>query len=151
MTSQGSPFTPFPYTQQSGQCGSRGDVIHFSSKYFTEYNTSFSEEGDPGKVFVREWAKYRYGVFDEIGFPGDTQYPNFFYTRDGKIKPTSAVNSVLTGSWASSDGGDICASSDGDTICLFRREGENNDVSCGLGSITEIKSVSKCCSTPSSV
>jgi hypothetical protein len=26
--------------------------------------------GNPAKLFVHEWAKLRYGVFDEFGFSG---------------------------------------------------------------------------------
>ena len=32
-----------------------------------------------GKVFVQEWSKLRYGVFEEYGYPGDTVYPLFYY------------------------------------------------------------------------
>lgn len=29
------------------------------------------------RVFVREWAHYRYGVFNEAGYPGDPLYPPY--------------------------------------------------------------------------
>ena len=32
-----------------------------------------------GKVVVHEWAKLRWGVFEEHGYPGDQQFPLFFY------------------------------------------------------------------------
>ena len=32
-----------------------------------------------GKVVVHEWAKLRWGVFEEHGYPGDTRFPLFFY------------------------------------------------------------------------
>ena len=41
-----------------------------------------------GKVFVREWAKFRFGVFEEYGYPGDEQYPLFYWDEkfvDGGI------------------------------------------------------------------
>lgn len=31
-----------------------------------------------GKVFVHEWAHYRYGVFDEYGRAGHPNYPLFY-------------------------------------------------------------------------
>ncbi|CAG0921672.1 unnamed protein product [Notodromas monacha] len=36
-------------------------------------------------IMVREWAKYRYGVFEENGFPGDPLYPSFYsaYNNNG--------------------------------------------------------------------
>ena len=35
--------------------------------------------GSPGKAVVHEWAKLRWGVFEEHGYPGDTRFPLFFY------------------------------------------------------------------------
>jgi len=44
-----------------------------------EYGTLKEMFGPPGQVFVHEWAKYRYGVFEEHGYPGDDRYPMFYY------------------------------------------------------------------------
>ena len=41
-------------------------------------NSLYSEKM-PGNVFVHEWSKYRYGVFEEYGYPGDPLYPMFYY------------------------------------------------------------------------
>ena len=38
-----------------------------------------SAYGNWGKVIVHEWAKLRWGVFEEHGYPGDDQFPMFFY------------------------------------------------------------------------
>ena len=36
-------------------------------------------------MFTHEWSKFRYGVFDEIGYPGDPAYPVFYVNpRDQK-------------------------------------------------------------------
>ena len=32
-------------------------------------------------VFVHEWSKLRYGVYEEFGYPGDEQYPLFYYEQ----------------------------------------------------------------------
>ena len=32
-----------------------------------------------GNAFVHEWSKFRYGVFEEFGYPGDPLYPMFYY------------------------------------------------------------------------
>jgi len=34
------------------------------------------------KVFVHEFAKLRYGVFEEFGYPGDSQYPMLVATEE---------------------------------------------------------------------
>ena len=56
------------------------------------------------KVFVHEWSKLRYGVFEEFGYPGDEQYPLFYYERsytdDGivnDLKPNFCTDYSLEG------------------------------------------------------
>ncbi|QQP50939.1 Uncharacterized protein FKW44_012115, partial [Caligus rogercresseyi] len=34
--------------------------------------------------FVKEWIKYKYGVFEESGFPGDALYP--LYSVEGEVR-----------------------------------------------------------------
>lgn len=62
------------------------------------------------RAFVHEWAKYRYGVFEEIGFENDPIYPTSYYgeenygSRGGSSsssekRPTSCTNKPLQGSW----------------------------------------------------
>ncbi|XP_055703162.1 calcium-activated chloride channel regulator 1-like [Phlebotomus papatasi] len=60
------------WTQQAGGCGEAGEQIFMS---YTGLN-----RGTFAKEFVREWAKYRYGVFDERGFARDPVYPKCFMT-----------------------------------------------------------------------
>lgn len=60
------------FTQQSGGCGEQGDQIYMSYESLKRPTI--------GKEFVREWAKYRYGVFDEIGFKNDKIYPQCYTT-----------------------------------------------------------------------
>ncbi len=31
---------------------------------------------------LKEWSKHRYGVFPEVGYEGDVQYPNFYKVID---------------------------------------------------------------------
>lgn len=38
---------------------------------------------------VREWVKFRYGVFDENGFAHDEKYPAEFVGPNGKVVPTA--------------------------------------------------------------
>ena len=47
------------------------------------------------KAFVHEFAKLRYGVFEEFGYPGDSQYPMFYYEQsyvDGILTSTLTPN-----------------------------------------------------------
>ncbi|XP_027251693.1 calcium-activated chloride channel regulator 3A-1 isoform X2 [Cricetulus griseus] len=52
-----------PYTLQYGQCGDRGQYIHFTPNFLLTDNLPMY--GPRGRVFVHEWAHLRWGVFDE--------------------------------------------------------------------------------------
>ncbi|XP_034356317.1 calcium-activated chloride channel regulator 3A-1-like [Arvicanthis niloticus] len=52
-----------PYTLQYGQCGDRGQYIHFTPNFLLTDN--FRTYGPRGRVFVHEWAHLRWGVFNE--------------------------------------------------------------------------------------
>lgn len=55
------------WTEQTGGCGAQGKQIYASYMAF--------QRATAGRDFVNQWAKYRYGVFDEIGFNADPIYP----------------------------------------------------------------------------
>ena len=78
-----------PFTLQTGGCGEEGEYIQISNAFIENYGNIESTFGPPGQVFVHEWAKYRYGVFDEFGYPGDKKYPMFYYksqwTMQGQV------------------------------------------------------------------
>ncbi|ROT80735.1 hypothetical protein C7M84_000515 [Penaeus vannamei] len=66
-----------PYTRQPGECGDPGEFIHMTPAYLKEQVYSYYY-GPPAKVLVMEWARLRWGVYDEIGYSGDPKYPIFF-------------------------------------------------------------------------
>ncbi|KAK4030134.1 Uncharacterized protein APZ42_033003 [Daphnia magna] len=77
-----------PYTQQTRGCGEPGDKIHLTPEYVAHLDHNHQLYGKPGKVFVHEWAHYRYGVFNEYGTPDDDKYPLFYLkTSDNKLLP----------------------------------------------------------------
>ena len=51
-----------PQTQQSRQCGMRGDFINLPYSLFTSWNETQEMWGSPAKLFVHEWMKLRYGL-----------------------------------------------------------------------------------------
>ena len=58
----------------------------------------------PGNLFAHEWAKLRYGVFEEYGFPGDENYPCFYldseFTQEGYVtveKPNYCTDQEIVG------------------------------------------------------
>ncbi|KAG8191062.1 hypothetical protein JTE90_008376 [Oedothorax gibbosus] len=79
-----------PYAVQNDGCGKQGLRIHLPEDYL--YGNSNGKE----KALVQEWAKYRYGVFDEGGFIGDPLYPAC-YTIPGseEIRATECTNKEI--------------------------------------------------------
>ncbi|XP_075040090.1 calcium-activated chloride channel regulator 1-like [Mixophyes fleayi] len=53
-----------PYTMQYGACGEHGQYIHFTPNFLLQENL-ISVYGPHGKVFVHQWARLRWGVFEE--------------------------------------------------------------------------------------
>ncbi|XP_004603677.2 calcium-activated chloride channel regulator 1-like [Sorex araneus] len=70
-----------PYTLQYGQCGEKGQYIHFTPNFLLTNNLPIY--GPPGRVFVHEWAHLRWGVFDEYNV--DQPY---YISRKNTIEPT---------------------------------------------------------------
>ena len=61
-----------PWTLQARGCGLQGERINIPHSFLL-FNSS--ELGQKSEEMAREWAKYRYGVFEESGFPQDPVYP----------------------------------------------------------------------------
>jgi len=70
-------YADAPYTVRGAECGDPGSHIHFTPGFLT--NSTKGVYGNVGKVLVHEWAKLRWGVYEEHGYPGDKQFPMFFY------------------------------------------------------------------------
>ena len=62
-------------------------------------NISIVQFGPLEKVFVHEWSKLRYGVFEEFGYPGDEQYPLFYYENSfgDELKPNFCTDEPIKG------------------------------------------------------
>ncbi|KAM4640776.1 calcium-activated chloride channel regulator 1-like [Discoglossus pictus] len=71
-----------PYTLQYGGCGEPGKHIHFTSD-FLKKDTVSNGYGPRGKVFVHEWAHFRWGVFDE----SNNEEP-YYIDKNGQIEAT---------------------------------------------------------------
>ncbi|NXE75078.1 CLCA1 regulator, partial [Cochlearius cochlearius] len=56
--------TDDPYTLRYGGCKEKGQYIHFTPNFLINDSLT-SVYGEKGRLFVHEWAHYRWGVFDE--------------------------------------------------------------------------------------
>ncbi|KAM6167937.1 calcium-activated chloride channel regulator 1-like [Erethizon dorsatum] len=70
-----------PYTLQYGQCGEKGQYIHFTPSFLLTNNSSIY--GPRGRVFVHEWSHLQWGVFDEY----NVDRP-FYFSRKNTIEAT---------------------------------------------------------------
>ncbi|XP_063590520.1 calcium-activated chloride channel regulator 4A-like [Penaeus indicus] len=90
-----------PYTDQPGGCGAPGRYIHFTPEYLLNDDEA-AWWGLRPKTLVHEWAKLRWGVFAEIGYPNDPTAPPFFWNSSEvngteNVSPTYCANRELSG------------------------------------------------------
>lgn len=133
-----------PFTQQSRGCGEPGDFVALPYTFLTAWNTTWNQFGDPAKLFVKEWAKFRYGIFDEHGYSGDLLYPNY-YKWNGHLMPTGTTNAPLNGQWLDGKGRKKC-NPQVNKDCYFYPLGANDQVTCSLGNLHYLPSVKRFCS-----
>ncbi|XP_071455583.1 calcium-activated chloride channel regulator 2-like [Hetaerina americana] len=79
------------WTRQSGGCGAPGDFIEVSHSKVAE------RRGDLGALLVRDWAKYRYGVFDEAGIGGDSVFPLCYRGQDPTTSKVTGCSDLPIG------------------------------------------------------
>ncbi|XP_037081541.1 calcium-activated chloride channel regulator family member 3-like [Pollicipes pollicipes] len=84
-----------PWTHQTGLCGQPGAFIQLAADYVSTGQTS--THGDQARVLVHEWARYRWGVFEETGYPGDRLYPSFYQESVGRWRPSGCSNAPVAG------------------------------------------------------
>nr|XP_045615778.1 calcium-activated chloride channel regulator 2-like isoform X2 [Procambarus clarkii] len=86
-----------PYTLQMGECGHPGLYTHVTPAYLT-HSHFVTWWGPRGQVLAEEWAKLRWGVFDEVGFPSDPRFPLFYSAgRNDTRRPTLCSREPLPG------------------------------------------------------
>ena len=130
------------FTLQSEGCGHSGDLISLPFDLIINYNYS---KATSMKRFVKEWAKYRYGIFDETGFAGDKMYPHFFY-ENGQILPTGTSNVLLGGVWKSESTNQAGCDPSQDSNCHFYpNEKQTREMTCSLSGFEFLPNVTKFC------
>ncbi|XP_054422903.1 calcium-activated chloride channel regulator 1 [Pteronotus mesoamericanus] len=82
------PGNDEPYTEQMGNCGEKGEKIHFTPDFIV--GKKLRQYGPQGRVFVHEWAHLRWGVFNEYN------NKQKFYLSKGK-KEAVRCSKAITG------------------------------------------------------
>ena len=132
-------YGPGPHAVQGGGCGDKGERITIQTKFLTNY--SHRDDVLKGKFFAKEWVKYKFGVFDEFGFPNDLLYLNKF-NYEGEILPTGTANSKVMGTWVSFNGVSCDPSKHN---CLFLPLQSNPSITCSLGNLFFLPNVHTWC------
>ena len=65
-------FGARPVARQFGQCGARGRRLELPHRGLA---ANLTLDAAAGRAMLREWLKYRFGVFEEAGFEGDRIFP----------------------------------------------------------------------------
>jgi len=126
-----------PFTVQTGECGEEGEYIQVTQNFLTQQVAqSDSVFGPAGRVFVYEWSRFRYGVFEEHGYPGDPLYPMFYLKQVGteerplvEVRPNFCTNTEPEGRTLEISGGH-CTNNPStglpDDDCIFVASGPEN-------------------------
>ncbi len=131
--------------QSSSECGHPGDAITIPRDFLMS-SSSNGSLASSAKLFAAEFAKLRYGVFDDLGYPGDAMYPSHFKHR-GRILPTGAYDvGKVEGTWLHRNGAPGCDPAGG-SRCVFLPDPEaNGNATCSLGFLPHVTSAAKFCS-----
>ena len=94
-----------PYTVQNRDCGDPGEFTHITPWFVLNHMSNASSEfGRRDKVIVHEWAKLRWGVFEEYGYPGDQRFPMFYFQttwgpngQEDVLKPNFCTSTEVDG------------------------------------------------------
>ena len=90
-------FGSRPWTQQSQGCGRQGDFIQVGEDILKA--DSADSHTLTSRLLLAEWAKFRWGVFDERGHTNDPLYPSTFRDPDtNKWVATGCADGTVQGS-----------------------------------------------------
>ena len=115
-----------PFTSQSRGCGAPGDLTQVPLQFVLVYKAE-GGEGGAGyhrKLLAHEFVKLRFGIFDELGYPGDDVYPHY-YIKNNRVLPTGMSEDNITGSWVSLEGDNTTCMTDIET-CYFQIESRSH-------------------------
>ncbi|KFV58284.1 Epithelial chloride channel protein, partial [Gavia stellata] len=137
-----------PYTLQYGGCKEKGQYIHFTPNFLL--NDSLANVyGEKGRVFVHEWAHFRWGVFDE--YSSDVPFYVSRNSEEASVEATSCPAGLMGISVFQDCSGDKCEPRscryDGQLYekgCLFIPDIRQN-ISCCVMSLQYLTSVVEFC------
>ncbi|XP_071515614.1 calcium-activated chloride channel regulator 2-like isoform X1 [Panulirus ornatus] len=132
-------FGDNPWTQQPRGCGQPGDFIYMSDTFLND-----SSLGSQDKLLVHEWAKFRWGVFEEYGHLHDAVFPSAYRVNHMAFEPNYCSNGEISG-----DMGDDCKDISREENCSFTPDemDSNSTVTSSLMSVPFLSTVVKFCNS----
>ncbi|XP_050712109.1 calcium-activated chloride channel regulator 1-like isoform X8 [Eriocheir sinensis] len=137
------------YTVQPGGCGEPGQYIHLTPTYLT-HPAAEDVWGPRGKVLAQAWARLRWGVFDEVGYPADNRFPLFYRTWNEEhyamVRPNYCADEKIRGKYKDRSTQGSCRYVDGfpDDNCRFVPDSQQT-ATTSLMSFTTLDSIEKFC------
>ncbi|KAK4301446.1 hypothetical protein Pmani_026402 [Petrolisthes manimaculis] len=124
-------FTDTPWTQQPGGCGDPADFIYFSENYILG-NTNQLQQVNGGHTLLHEWAKFRWGVFEEYGHINDPFYPTTYHLNRTSFYPNYCTDNVLDGTYSGN-----CGEDGSELDCIFtpNLSSNNNNTNTATSSL----------------
>ena len=133
-----------PLTQQSRGCGEPGDLLTIPFDLILKLNSTQQHLDYSAKSLVREWAKYRYGIFDEMGYNGDHLYPRYFKSN-GNLVPS--FDNEMKGEWKNILSLNPC-NPEIDNECVYVPDQSSlESVNCSMGNLHFLPNVTSFCSS----
>ncbi|XP_077865923.1 LOW QUALITY PROTEIN: calcium-activated chloride channel regulator 4-like [Saccoglossus kowalevskii] len=90
-------ISSLPYVNHNGDCGGQGDYIHLTPTYLIHdiYEMVY---GNRGRFLTTQWAKYRWGVFEES--PTAEGVPQFYFSNQtGNVEVTKCSGAITGETW----------------------------------------------------
>ncbi|XP_067930953.1 calcium-activated chloride channel regulator 1-like [Watersipora subatra] len=87
-----SAYGDEPYTRQPGGCGQEGDFIHFTPEYLVKKSID-DRTYKPAKKIVKEFAKLKWGLFDE-NIPANDNTSSWFYSVGDELRLIGCVKEI---------------------------------------------------------
>ena len=78
-----------PVALQSGGCGEQGEHLHLPLTFLTSNTTHQAD------LLAREFARFRYGVFPETGFPDDPLYPAVYHEGEATVESSGCPGQLF--------------------------------------------------------
>ncbi|XP_057365303.1 calcium-activated chloride channel regulator 1-like isoform X2 [Daphnia carinata] len=132
-----------PHSFQYGGCQEPGLSINVPSTFVSNFTDLMK-----ARIMAREWAHYRYGVFDEGGIPDDERHPSgymMFQTENSdKVMRANTCTGGKTprGEWNNEE----CKSTNsGNSSCEFQPDVDNPDITSSLMYRPDLDHMEKFC------